>query len=375
MNAIALPGRRTAAFWLACFVFAGLPALPAVAQDCRGSEPCIENPRFSATLSDFRVLQTGTKNRPLAATLRLRNKTGAPLTLVYVSGSAVALDDQGTRYTMPNTRTGLRGLGAATRQSFDPRFTLAPGEAGDARIEVTAFVKGIHGTRFDLELALREVEPLPGGQQRLGRETLLRYTGLRDGVAAARPAAAAANGGAAPGDACQGRPGCVVNGALAAHVERLAPEAVKGNNQGIVVGVVFHNRSAEPMILNYKQDTGVMLDELGQRYTVDSRRRSDVQGIPVSTRERASSQFTLAPGESRRAQFRYTRFVGKTRIGTRFTPSLAVEQYELLPSNQLRLQREYALDFGAQGAAGGGMAAGTAEVQQLLDTLGGLLKR
>lgn len=348
-----------------------LGAGTAAAQDCGSASLCQENPRFSVTLSDFRVVQGSSANRPLAATLRLRNKTDAPLTLVYVDRSAAALDDQGHRYTLQNTRTGLRGLGLATQREFDPRFTLGPGEAGDARIEVTAFIKGIYGTRFDLEFALREVEPLPGGQHRLGRETLLRFTGLQDGMAApavAAPAPAApapASPGGGP-DACQGQPQCVASGPLAARLERLAPEAVQGNNQGIVATVAFQNLSDRPLILTYKADSGVLLDELGQRYTVDSRRRTDVQGIPVSTRDRASSQFTLAPGEARRAQFRYTRFVGKTRVGTRFTPTLAVEQYELLPSNQLRLVREYALDFGAVAGAAPGAPQALELLEQLL---------
>lgn len=344
-------------------LWAGLAA----AQDCSSAGLCQENPRFSVTLSDFRVVQGSSANRPLAATLRLRNKTDAPLTLVYVDRSAAALDDQGHRYTMQNTRQGLRGLGLATRREFDPRFTLGPGEAGDARIEVTAFIKGIFGTRFDLEFALREVESLPGNQHRLGRETLLRFTGLQDGAAA--PATATpAPAGPAPGgaDACQGQPPCVTSGPLAARLERLAPEAVKANHQGIVATVAFHNRSDRPLILTYKADSGALLDELGQRYTVDSRRRTDVQGIPVSTRDRASSQFTLAPGETRRALFRYTRFVGNSRVGMRFTPTLAVEQYELLPSNQLRLVREHALDFGT--VAGGG-APGVPQAVELLEQL------
>jgi hypothetical protein len=376
------PTWRRAALLLAAA--ATLASLPARAADCTPGSACQETRQFSVTLTDFRVLQTGTANRPLSATLRLRNKTDAPLTLVYVDGTAAALDDQGQRYTMQNTRSGLRGLGVATRREFDPRFTLAPGEAADARIEVTAYIKGIYGTRFDLELAVREVQALPGDQHRLGRETLLRYTGLQDGAgtpaaAVAVPAATPAPGAqaattAAPADACQGLPHCVVNGPLAARVERLAAEAVKGNNQGIVVTVALRNLSSAPMILTYKKDTGEMLDELGQRYTVDSRRKTDVQGIPVSTRSSASSQFTLAPGESRRAQFRYTRFVGKTRLGNSFTPALALEQYELLPSNQLRLVREVALDFGAV-AAGGGPAGGAADVQQLLQGLGKLFKQ
>ncbi|HSM23038.1 MAG TPA: hypothetical protein VK876_12615 [Rubrivivax sp.] len=384
--------RRAALRLAATFVLCTLCPLPAQAGDCAPGNTavgtCQETPRFSATLTDFRVLQTGNANRPLSATLRLRNKTAEPLTLVYVDGSAAALDDQGQRYTMQNTRSGLRGLGVATRREFDPRFTLAPGEAADVRLEVSAFIRGVYGTVFDFDFAVREVESLPGGQHRLGRETVLRFAALRDGSGQGAAAAVAPRATAAAGDpattvgapavsaeACRGQPNCVVNGPLAAQVERLQPEAVKGNNQGIVVTVSFRNLSAAPMILNYKQSTGTLLDNHGQRYTVDSRRASDVQGMPVSTRAKASSQFTLAPGESRQAQFRYTRFVGKTPVGTAFSPALAVEQYELLPSNQLRLVREYALDFGAVSGIAGASGASAQDLQRALQSLGDLFKK
>jgi hypothetical protein len=110
--------------------------------------------------------------------------------------------------------------------------------------------------------------------------------------------------------------------------------------------IAFQNLGSTPLILTYKSDTGQAIDERGQRYDVDSRDRTSVQGIPVSTRERASSQFTLAPGESRTASFDFRRYTGKVPAGTVLSPSIAVEQYELLPSNQLKLQREYALGFG-----------------------------
>ncbi len=381
---------------LAAALLLALPVAAAASDCASAATPCSENPRFSATVTDFRVLQTGTQWRPLSVTVRLRNKTAVPLTLVYVEGSAAAVDDRGHRYTMRNSRSDLRGLGAATAREFDPRFTLAAGETADARLEVSAHISGVYGTVFDLDFAVREVESLPGNQHRLGRETVLRYTGLRDGLRGTAPAAAAAAPAAAPEpssaapaadpaapasqpaqaavDACAGAPNCLVNGPLLARVQRMAPEAVTGGWHAVVVTVSFRNLSAAPMILTYKQNTGEMLDNLGQRYKVDWRYREHVQGIPVSTRDSASSQFTLAPGQSRSAVFRYTRHVAKTQVGTRFSPALAVEQYELLPSNQLRLLREYALDFGAV-APGGSAAAAGEDLQRALQTLGNIFKK
>jgi hypothetical protein len=219
---------------------------------------------------------------------------------------------------------------------------------------------------------VREIEPLAGGQFQLGREHALSWQGLANGSGGRAPRAAvgptAADGveGAVPAapreDPCQGKPACSSSGTLVADVTRLLNEGMYGNYHQVLVTVRFRNLGNTPLILNYKQGTGRMPDNLGQSYDVSSQAK-DVQGMPVSTRDTASSQFTLAPGEARNASFRYRRFAGKAnQIGTSFSPSLAVEQYELLPSNQLRLVREHSLNYtdlrygGASGAPAGAAA-------------------
>jgi hypothetical protein len=106
----------------------------AAAQDCSAASLCQENPRFSVTLTDFRVVQGSSANRPLAATLRLRNKTDAPLTLVCVDRSAAALDDQGQRNTLDSRRkTDVQGIPVSTRDRASSQLTLAPGGARRAQ--------------------------------------------------------------------------------------------------------------------------------------------------------------------------------------------------------------------------------------------------
>jgi hypothetical protein len=67
--------------------------------------------------------------------------------------------------------------------------------------------------------------------------------------------------------------------------------------------------------------------------------------------------------------------------GTVFAPQLAVEQYQLLPSNQLQLVREYALGFGdlrGGGAIGGAASDAAADLQQLgnaINALGELFRK
>lgn len=359
---------------LASLAVLHVPQVAAAGKECADESVCMENTRFSATLTDFRAVRGTSNNRPLSATVRFRNKSDQPLILGYVDGSANVLDDQGNRYRMQNTRTGLRGLGVITRQQFDSKFELSPGESADAKIDVSAFISGIVGTVYEFEFAVREIESVPGNQFKFGRETVIRYVGLGSGLQGRAIAASSDSSGSVAGDPCQGTAQCVTNGPLMARVERVQAEAVQGNNQGIVVRIAFRNLSDAPMILNYKQKTGAMLDEYGQRYTVDWRRTTDVQGMPVSTRDRASSQFTLAPGQSRSASFRYTRFVGRTALGTSFAPELAVEHYELLPSNQLRLLREYVLAFAPQ-RAGTGAAATPQDLGEALKNLRDQLRK
>ena len=359
----------------------------AVAQGmCPGEPLCREVPKFSATITDFRVSPNTVGNRPVNLTVRFTNKTAQPLILGYVDGTAAAYDDRGNKYYLQNS-SKLAGIGRIERSQFDPKFTLGPGESADARMELNFYVNRnvIVGTAFDVEMGVREIEPVAGGQFQLGREHALSWQHLADGsgARAPRPAAGAAaavtgvaegaGSTAPPGDHCQGKPACSSSGPLLAQVTRMLNEGMAGNYHQVLVTVRFQNLGNTPLILNYKQGTGKMPDNLGQSYDVSSQAK-DVQGMPVSTRDSASSQFTLAPGESRNASFRYRRFAGTAKqIGTSFSPSLAVEQYELLPSNQLRLAREYSLTFTdlryGGGAGGSAVPAGAAVLDEALQKL------
>ena len=62
----------------------------------------------------------------------------------------------------------------------DQKFVLQPGEASDARFEFVwnASPQEIFGLSFQVDLAIREIDPIPGNQLRLGREHALHFTGL-----------------------------------------------------------------------------------------------------------------------------------------------------------------------------------------------------
>jgi hypothetical protein len=357
----------------------------AVAQGmCPGEPLCREVPRFSATITDFRVSPSTSGNRPIGLTLRFTNKTAQPLILGYVDGTAAAYDDRGNKYLLQNS-SNLAGIGRIERSRVDPKFALGPGESADARMELNFFVNRnvIVGTAFDVEMSVREIEPMAGGQFQLGREHALSWQSLTNGAGGRAPppavGAGAAGGveGVVPAvpleDPCQGKPACSSSGTVVAEVARLLNEGMSGNYHQVLVTVRFRNLGNAPLILNFKYGSGRMTDNLGQSYDVSSQ-ANDVQGMPVSTRDKASSQFTLAPGATGNASIRFRRFAGTAKqIGTSFSPSFSVEQYELLPSNQLRLLREHSLNFtdlryggtGGAGAAPAGAAALDEALQKL----------
>lgn len=347
---------------------------------CAPAQLCSETSTFITQVTDFRTSIKGTQ-RAATATVRLQNRTDHPLTLTYVSGSGVVIDDQGNRYGVDDFRNSnaVRAIGIINRQTFDPKFTLQPGESGDARFEFTWYPgKSIVGTVFQMELTLREIDSLAGGQQKPGREHALQFQDLRDKLAGAQAPAVASTTPAAIGtamsssDPCAGNTRCRSAGPVVAEVTQLTT-STQGNNHLVRVGLKLRNASDQQLILGYVTDSGVMVDNYGNRYIVDSRSNSNVQGIGQVSRSKADPQFVLNPGESRNAVLQYSRYIGKTAIGTVFAPDLALKQLEILPSQQIREVREYSLSF-ADVTAGGAASVDDA-ARQLSDGLKSLFKK
>jgi len=146
---------------------------------------CDQVSSFVATATDLRESVIGGGSDPtrvVGLTVRFRNTTGGPLILGYVSGSGVVTDDRGNRYTTGS----VRGLGVIGGGPIDAKFELRAGESGDARFEFMWAPRGtIFGTRFVVELTVREIESLAGNQWRLGQEHSLHFRGFDEqGVAA-----------------------------------------------------------------------------------------------------------------------------------------------------------------------------------------------
>lgn len=368
------PTAACAALLLAPLPLAAALAGPAAAQTpCARRPDCAEVTAFVAGVTDFRTSQVDRGTRLVTATVHFRNKTNRPLVLGYVGGSGIVTDDEGNRYVAYGA-DAVRGIGTIASNTFDPKFALQPGEASDARFEFTlrlASANQILGTRYAVELAVREIDPVAGGQFRLGREHALRFRGFGGGDAVASGGAGAGAAPAVPlgtdarqtaGDAvptstppaerdpCAGRPRCYGAGPFVAEVAQLTPSRL-ANNTGdhlLRVEVRFRNLTAHPLILAYKTGTSVATDNLGNRYHWGRPGTHDVSvsGIGKVEGPRADPQFVLDPGQARTATFDVRRFrTGRGELGTRWGYDLAVLQLEPLPSGQVRVGREYSVSF------------------------------
>lgn len=384
---------RTPSSALVLLALAALGAPLAATAACSDAAPCVQTASFNAQVTDFRT-SISRSYRVVDATVHIENRSDHPLSLVYVSGSGMVIDDQGNRYAIDDFRNAnaVRAIGIINRSTFDPKFRLQPGEGSDARFEF-AFNPGnaIVGTVFRMELTLREIDSLAGGQQKPGREHVLQFRSLSNQpggmqAAAAAPASAVAGAATAPspavavggGDPCAGNSRCRSAGPFTAEVSQLS-STTQRNQQLVSIRLQLRNTSAAPLVLAYVTNSGVMVDDSGNRYVVDWRFNNHVQGIGQVSRNKADPQFVLNPGESRSVMLEYSRYVGKSVIGTVFAPDFALRQLEILPSQQVREVREYSLGFSGLSAGSFGTGATNEAVgeaaRQLADGLKSLFKK
>ncbi len=348
---------------------------------CAGQSRCAEVASFTATITDFRTSVNG-RTKVITATVRFQNRLNRPLILGYVDGSGVATDEQGNRYVLYG-ENAVRAMGIISRQGLDPKFVLEPGQWSDARFELIWNPSGreIIGLSFDLELAIRELNPIQGRQFRLGMEHALQFKRLGDAPAAA-PAvapvqtAAAASAAAAPPapmeDLCAGKPRCAHPGPFVAEIQNIT-SALSGTYQDHVlrVNVQFRNVSDQPLILGYTATSSKMVDDLGNEYYWGRAGTYDrsVTGMGIVEGRSAGAGFVLQPGQQRMATFQLIRYsTARKQLGTSFTWDFAVEQLEVLPSSQIQTGRQYSLNFQDLGVrpptAAGSKASGTQRQQQ-----------
>lgn len=373
---------------LTALLFIAAPALQAAAPACAGKPSCLENPSFAVSVSDFRTSVSG-RYRVATATLRFSNRLPKPLILGYVNGSGVVTDDQGNRYTIG--ANGVRGIGVVGGSTVDGKFALEPGEESEARFEfVWEPGRAVIGTRFDMDLAVREIDTIPGNQYRLGKERVLHFTSPGAQVAAAgatsppgatpapAPIAATTAAAATPieADPCKDLPHCVAAGQFIVQVVGVTPQGgPRDRHHQLALQLRFRNVSAQPVVLGYQATTSVATDNLGNRYIWGRPGTHDTSasGIGTVTARAAEASFALAPGQSREATFRTIRYnsLGKP-LGMAWVYDVVVTQLEILPSQQVRALRDHSLHFDRLSAR---PLATPVNVDEAVQGLKGLLKK
>lgn len=383
----------------------------ALAQAGTCAQPgCTEVRTFTATVTSLRTSKQGA-NRVVALGVKFQNKTDKPLTLGYVKESGTILDDKGNRYDIVSA-SGVRAIGVVDGTAFDPKFTLQPKESSDARFELVWKDAGsaAAGTKFDLDLAVREIVPTTADQFKLGSEHALHYASINEAAltatTTAAPAAAAATAApaaaatasaaapAAPSDPCGGAKNCSNAGPFIAQVQQVTPSQYTpaARHHTIKLTVRITNTGSAPLVLGYKSGSSALIDNLGNRYTWGRPGTHDTsaQGIGYVTGRSADAQFALNPGQSRTATFGVVRYNVNSSIGNAFQYDLVINELEVLNTQQVRTVRENSLNYvgltagsfnvaqvpGVPGAAGA-MPAGqeTDVAQKVIDLFNSVKKK
>jgi hypothetical protein len=233
-------------------------AAPAPAPVCGGQAMCMEVRNLAAMVTDFRLSTVGA-SKIIDATVQFMNKTAAPLSVGYVSGSGVVIDDQGNRYNI-NEGT-IRGIGLLRGNTPDPKFVLQPGDTGDALFQF-GFVhyQQILGSSFELDLTVREMNPVGVNQYTVGAEYPLRFMGAGETVMSgapmtsqAAPAAPAAQMAPMPQQAQTAMPFAAPGTPAAAPAAQAAPAAAPAPGRGRFAGL---SQAAGGMIPGFRGAAG-----------------------------------------------------------------------------------------------------------------------
>jgi hypothetical protein len=342
--------RLAARLTSAAIAFVSLLAISAQAASpaCPANTSCVATRSFVATVTNFRTSTQG-RNRVLSTTVRFENKSSQPLTIGYVRESGVALDELGNRYVVPGAN-GVRAIGEIAGTSIDPKFTLQPGEASDARFElVWEPGKTAAGKQFELDMAVREIATAAGDQLKLGAEHALHFAGLGSpgGAAAASTAAPAAAIPAKIADPCGGSNRCFNAGGFFAEIMQVQTARVGGRHETLSINVRFRNSTDKPIILAYHSGSSSGTDNFGNAYYWGRAGTHDtsVKGIGYVTGRSADPQFVLQPGQTRNATFGLIRYEAKPPIGESYNYDVVIDELELLPGQQIRTARQNSISF------------------------------
>ena len=147
---------------------------------------------------------------------------------------------------------------------------------------------------------------------------------------------------------------CVETSSFAATVTNFRT-STQGRNRVVTATVRFDNRTNKPLALGYVRDSGIALDDLGNRYAVAG--ANAVRAIGEVAGTTFDPKFVLQPGEGRDARFELTWEPGKEPVGATFELDLAVREIALVTADQYRLGQEHVVHFASLAQASAKPAA------------------
>lgn len=175
-------------FFSVCFLFlmSALFAVQAGAQTntaanaCAGKPHCDSTKLFSAEVVQVTAGPIGGRHHLVRMTIRFTNLTDKPLTLAYVTGTSLMVDNLGNHYTWgrPGTHdVSTQGIGIVEGRKVDPQFQLDPGEARKAVFGLIRYNVGRQpvGNSYTYEVSIAEVEKLPKSQLRAAKQYSLNF--------------------------------------------------------------------------------------------------------------------------------------------------------------------------------------------------------
>lgn len=147
---------------------------------------------------------------------------------------------------------------------------------------------------------------------------------------------------------CAGRDACAETRSFVAAITSFR-ESKAGRNRVLTATVRFENKTKKPLTLGYVRNSGVALDDLGNRYVVPGAHA--VRAIGEISGAGFDPKFTLEPGEGSDARFELVWDPGKAIVGTSYELELAVREIVPVAADQFRLAQEHALRFAGLGPA------------------------
>ena len=142
---------------------------------------------------------------------------------------------------------------------------------------------------------------------------------------------------------CSGVVGCAQVRNFVATISDLR-FSVAGPVRVVTATIHFENRSTQPLILGYVQQSGVATDDRGNRYAVYG--DAAVRGMGQIGNNTFDPKFVLQPGEGSDARFEFTwRPDSHVIYGTAYDLDLAIREIKPVTATQLKLGSEFALHF------------------------------